>query len=196
MKIFRRGVGVGAVLLHSLLIISVHSFQQSMTLISRTGHSFECHPHCFRDKSILNLKEDSLNGDEDDVEEFSGIPQLPAFGASSFSNPVAMTEDTMTGSCASNSNNADGEAFGKAAFVSPKFKLQYTCNICETRNSHMVSRLGKAMVRQGTFADVSFLFAHRAACLTFLPAIIFINSISRRSCHCYLQRVQKQTLDR
>mmetsp|Transcript_65974 Transcript_65974/g.191175 ORF Transcript_65974/g.191175 Transcript_65974/m.191175 type:complete len:205 (-) Transcript_65974:115-729(-) len=72
----------------------------------------------------------SLDGEE---EESTGIPQLPAFGASSFSTSHA---DFSTGVPSSSPIDSPD-----AAFVSPKFKLQYTCNICETRNSHMVSRL-------------------------------------------------------
>jgi ribosomal protein L44E len=33
--------------------------------------------------------------------------------------------------------------------VSDKFELQYTCKVCETRNAHRVSRIGKLI----EFAD-------------------------------------------
>ncbi len=72
---------------------------------------------------------------DSEEEEYTGVPQLPAFGASSFSNSHVNFSTGMPSSLPY--DPAD------AAFVSPKFKLQYTCNICETRNSHMVSRLGK-----------------------------------------------------
>ncbi len=74
---------------------------------------------------------------EDEEEESMSIPQLPAFGASSFSNSHVDFSTSMSPS--PKSDNPD------TAFVTPKFKLQYTCNVCETRNSHMVSRLGKLM---------------------------------------------------
>lgn len=77
-----------------------------------------------------------MDNDGDEKEESStGIPQLPAFGASSFSN-----QSIEISSGESPSPNGDSS---DAAFVSPKFKLQYTCNVCDTRNSHMVSRMGK-----------------------------------------------------
>ena len=76
-----------------------------------------------------------MDDDGDETEQSTGIPQLPAFGASSFS--TASTEITDGLSQSLNADNVD------AAFVSPKFKLQYTCNVCDTRNSHMVSRMGK-----------------------------------------------------
>jgi hypothetical protein len=83
----------------------------------------------------LHARRRSLENGGDETGESTGIPQLPAFGASSFSN--ASTEDPTGHSQSPNADSAD------AAFVRAKFKLSYTCNVCDTRNSHMVSRMGK-----------------------------------------------------
>ena len=64
---------------------------------------------------------------EESESEDSSIPQLPAIGASSFETnglPTIQEKDSQ------------------AAFVSPKFQLQYTCKVCDTRNCHLVSRIG------------------------------------------------------
>jgi hypothetical protein len=68
-------------------------------------------------------------GSEDPEEKEIGIPQLPAMGSTSFQNqpPSAAITDQEQSS---------------TAFVSPKFQLQYTCKVCDTRNFHTVSRLG------------------------------------------------------
>jgi len=56
------------------------------------------------------------------------IPQLPAPGSSSFNNNKEP----------SRVQPSDKPATG---FASKKFELLYTCNICETRNSNLVSRV-------------------------------------------------------
>jgi len=86
--------------------------------------------------SLVARRRRSFDDDDEETEGVSsGIPQLPAFGASSFSTHSmdVFARQPPSPTC----DSAD------AAFVSPKFKLQYTCNVCDTRNSHMVSRLGK-----------------------------------------------------
>lgn len=60
----------------------------------------------------------------DDDEKETEIPCLPPIGESSFTGEVT--------------NNDDSEVF---RIGSEKFELQYTCNVCETRNFHKVSRM-------------------------------------------------------
>lgn len=122
-----------------LLVVTLSSqgqaFQTTAVIKGRqlasTSFPFQC-------RSAMRSRRDheANNDDDDDDEQSIGIPQLPAFGASSFSNSHVDFSAGMTSSSYANNDSPD------AAFVSPKFKLQYTCNICETRNSHMVSRLG------------------------------------------------------
>jgi hypothetical protein len=59
------------------------------------------------------------------------FPQLPPIGESSYG--TIPSEDLS-------SNQQQ-----PVAFVSDKFELQYTCKVCETRNSHRVSRIGKQL---------------------------------------------------
>jgi DNL zinc finger len=66
------------------------------------------------------------NGDDKEVQG-NGFPQLPPIGSSS------LPKDFV---------GADPKPF----VANHKFQLQYTCNICETRNHHNVSRLA---YRQG-----------------------------------------------
>jgi hypothetical protein len=69
-----------------------------------------------------------LAQNSDDQAETTGIPQLPAIGASS----LGSFQDLPS---------VDGDQFVPTQVVSAKFELQYTCNVCETRNSHRVSRV-------------------------------------------------------
>jgi hypothetical protein len=81
--------------------------------------------------------------DDDDDEDYrrgTGIPQLPAAtGLSSFgTNSVPSDQETT--------DERTTKTFVVGSVVATKFELQYTCNICETRNCHRVSRLA---YRQG-----------------------------------------------
>ena len=115
-----------------LLANSIECFQNMVNLSRKS---------CSEPKTFWTLpsRPDAPDEEEADTEVSVGIPQLPAFGSSSFSTPTEVNDHTSLPS------------FGLAresgpAFASPKFKLQYTCNVCDTRNSHMVSRLGKTMI--------------------------------------------------
>lgn len=94
----------------------------AMTWLCMTGvESFGAVPSRLRlDRSFSRLRASvPARNDEGD----KGIPQLPAFGSSSLPK--------------------DGASFtnDKPFVASRKFQLQYTCNICETRNTHNVSRI-------------------------------------------------------
>ena len=86
---------------------------------------------CYRRQHRLQAKDSE--GSED-----SGIPQLPAIGASSFSTNSKSSSSSHNFQQASEGENQPTDA----AFVSPKFELQYTCKVCDTRNCHLVSRIG------------------------------------------------------
>jgi hypothetical protein len=79
----------------------------------------------------------NMNNDDDDDEDFDctdggvsdAIPQLPPIGSSeSSTNPNGLLNDE------------------KPFVANHKFQIQYTCNICETRNTNTISRLA---YRQG-----------------------------------------------
>ena len=67
--------------------------------------------------------------DSDDAEPSERkIPMLPAIGESSFGDQ---------------SSNVSDLSSDKPSFVGDKFELQYTCKVCETRNTNRVSRIGR-----------------------------------------------------
>jgi DNL zinc finger len=97
-----------------------------------SSHSKSLPRACFRHASMA-LRRRRHNHDDEELQSRSEIPQLPATGSSSqkrSDSDPSRTSDTVSGT-----------------FVgSKKFQLQYTCNICETRNHHLVSRVA---YRQG-----------------------------------------------
>ncbi|MGK3749204.1 MAG: hypothetical protein ACI8RD_001497 [Bacillariaceae sp.] len=101
--------------------------------------------------SLLNDDEgkdtdNNINNDDDEEESLSiGLPALGPAGTSSRNN----NDDDGTTTLTLNAANAtatiaiiDGNNNNKnASFVSSKFSLQYTCNVCEHRNRVIVSRM-------------------------------------------------------
>ena len=69
-----------------------------------------------------------------DTEKETGIPCLPPIGQSSFIGQPAKDSEVI---------RLDGTSQAVNHVGTEKFELQYTCNICETRNTHRVSRMGK-----------------------------------------------------
>mmetsp|Transcript_4106 Transcript_4106/g.4911 ORF Transcript_4106/g.4911 Transcript_4106/m.4911 type:complete len:220 (+) Transcript_4106:42-701(+) len=68
-------------------------------------------------------------------EEFP-FPLLPAIGSSSYDASSSAGTDFNV------MNNDSGETnVEKPSVVGEKFELQYTCKVCDTRNSHRVSRI-------------------------------------------------------
>jgi DNL zinc finger len=106
-------------------------------------------PKVKRDTFFANLS----RGDEDIDENIDlGIPQLPALGAAG-SSSIPQAEESVPRSSpvnvqTSNSVSPLNNSTSTTAFVSPKFELQYTCNVCETRNRVIVNRMAyqKGMV--------------------------------------------------
>jgi DNL zinc finger len=86
----------------------------------------------FRPTSLA-LRRRQHNHEDEELQPRPDIPQLPATGSSS--RKSSDSESSRT------SDAVSGTFVG-----SKKFQLQYTCNICEARNLHMVSRVA---YRQG-----------------------------------------------
>jgi hypothetical protein len=108
-----------------LFMLQAYSFtsRNHIARIQPCERQASSHHHSFSYR--LQIK---LDDDQDDCESVSsGIPQLPAIGASSFHDRLPSTIRDAA----------------QIAFVSPKFELQYTCKVCNTRNCHLVSRIGK-----------------------------------------------------
>lgn len=107
--------------------------------------SFSPHPlllfatPCNRLITMTFLRNDiDIDDDDDDDDDadtrLRGIPQLPATISS-------------TTSCSTASNTTSTTTTISASpVVGPKLQLQYTCQICDTRNVHQVSRIA---YRQG-----------------------------------------------
>ena len=75
------------------------------------------------------------SGDTEDTEESkTPIPCLPWIGGSSFSGEPAKNTEVI---------RLDGTPHDVSHVGSERFELQYTCKVCETRNSHKVSRMGE-----------------------------------------------------
>eukprot|EP00550_Attheya_septentrionalis_P008834 CAMPEP_0198297412 /NCGR_PEP_ID=MMETSP1449-20131203/36800_1 /TAXON_ID=420275 /ORGANISM="Attheya septentrionalis, Strain CCMP2084" /LENGTH=186 /DNA_ID=CAMNT_0043998331 /DNA_START=295 /DNA_END=855 /DNA_ORIENTATION=- len=77
------------------------------------------------------------NNEETDADENVPIPQLalPAMGGSSFSSDPSSRSTSMTKETGSTTSSSP------PAFARKKFELQYTCKVCDTRNSNRVSRI-------------------------------------------------------
>lgn len=93
---------------------------------------------CPNQKVILALARRTNNNDFDDERRTTDgpkMPQLPAIGGSSL-GLQAFSSGIPTGG-----EGKDTATKSEAAFVGRKFELLYTCNVCETRNSHRVSRI-------------------------------------------------------
>jgi hypothetical protein len=104
--------------------------------------SFSPSPLFWRGRPRLDLSQNSKVGSGD---EESGILKLPALGASSLTPTGTATGiDICTGAGTGTTDHTDAQQENSAPagfFVgSAHFQLAYTCNICETRNHHRVSR--------------------------------------------------------
>lgn len=94
--------------------------------------------------SSQNEGTDVNNKDDNKKEEGSGLLPLPPFGESSFDPESFGGKQKYDVSGKSTTIALGSDKPTEVAMVgSAKFELQYTCNLCETKNSHKVSRLGK-----------------------------------------------------
>lgn len=84
-----------------------------------------------------NDEEESSDEDQKEKDGVSTLNALPAIGASSF-NAGESSDHTHSNESNTNNNIIISE---HTNLVSRKFKLQYTCKICDHRNSHSVSRI-------------------------------------------------------
>lgn len=92
-------------------------------------------------KSALRPMTLQLNSNEDDAQEAAqneqtGLPMLPHFGSSSQS-----MFDPFDGTLPHLTPQEKEEESLKQYVANRKFELQYTCNVCDTRNCHKVSRI-------------------------------------------------------
>ena len=97
------------------------SYSWSFSMVSTVGRIIRPHDTTRMFETILSAR--SSNDEEGNESESNGIPQLPAF--STFKIKPSSAEKAGP------------------TFASSKFEIQYTCKVCDTRNSHRVSRVGK-----------------------------------------------------
>ena len=118
-----------------MVVVEVGTFSSCMAftpkVASRSETKHNDASQLLRSNSRTVLKE-SGNGGDNDVAE-NGLPQLPGLGGSSLSPEFGREKSTPFANKQTNSSST-------LAFVSPKFGLQYTCNVCETYNRIVVSR--------------------------------------------------------
>jgi hypothetical protein len=101
------------------------SFCGASAFVSTSGCRLHAQKQC---RGIPFLAQNS-----DDEGETTGFPQLPP-------SSMRSRQDQQTNLDIISSESIDN--IPPAPFVmNRKFELQYTCNVCETRNSHSVSRV-------------------------------------------------------
>lgn len=117
-----------------------------------TSHVIATGSRHFREGPTAIVRYATLD-DESDEQEESPFTALPPVGASSFWDRPSQDGDDDDGTSSSSANENSRANAGKisqnnriivsdkASLVSKKFKIQYTCKVCDTRNSHSVSRL-------------------------------------------------------
>jgi DNL zinc finger len=125
---------------NSFIIVStVPSFPTLHIAVERERHNYRFHTSELYDRRrnrSRNYDDDGDDDDESDIENKLGIrkqiPQLPASRSILSSNH---NNNTSTASSSSSSSYTIPLQLHK------KLQLQYTCNVCETRNVHSISRI-------------------------------------------------------
>eukprot|EP00536_Pseudo-nitzschia_multiseries_P015453 jgi/Psemu1/69503/estExt_Genemark1.C_8900012 len=95
--------------------------------------------------TVLHARRRRRHGDDDDATDGNDRgPALPALGPAGSSrinhrarDPSGAVSGAGDNNSSHNNNNNNNTV---ATFVNPKFSLQYTCKICETKNRVLVSR--------------------------------------------------------
>jgi hypothetical protein len=97
--------------------------------------SMFCLSHHKRLGLLYNSDKDMQEDAKEPLSDPTGIPCLPPIGDTSFDprNNENSAEKTI---------RLGGSPQKVAKVGGHRFQLQYTCKICETRNSHKVSRMG------------------------------------------------------
>lgn len=107
--------------------------------------------HCYRASSSTQVsarRRNTNNSNDDNRNNSNDALALPASGASSFwSRPrdentyISYESSELIDSPESSITPRNIIVSEHTGLVTPKFKLQYTCKICSTRNSHTVTRM-------------------------------------------------------
>ena len=89
------------------------------------------------------------DGDGDGDDDGDSFPCLPPIGGSSFRHATAVAAGGDNASSSAGEGGIGGTFLSREGaqgvkFVADKFELQYTCKVCDHRNSNRVSRLGES----------------------------------------------------
>jgi len=85
------------------------------------------------DPAFSSRKPRRRNRASETTEETEDIPCLPPIGGSSYTGDVTVENGGMI--------RLDGTSHDVSHVGSERFEIQYTCKVCETRNSHRISRM-------------------------------------------------------
>jgi len=85
------------------------------------------------DPAFSSRKSRRRNRASETTEETENIPCLPPIGESSYTGDATMENGGMI--------RLDGTSHDVSHVGSERFEIQYTCKVCETRNSHRISRM-------------------------------------------------------
>lgn len=85
--------------------------------------------------------DDNEKSNDDKIEESKGFLSLPPIGESSFDPAACIGKSEQINGSTKSITLGESKSTEVGLVGSAKFELQYTCNVCETRNTHKVSRL-------------------------------------------------------
>ena len=131
----------------AFLADNVNRKYNQLNFISLRGKGIHPSQEYYDSKKIVHLyskKDESEHeiNDAADKEEGKRMLPLPPIGGSSF-DPANLGIDYKYEEQNQKPVALDNDEITTVGMVgSSKFELQYTCNICDTRNVHKVSRLG------------------------------------------------------
>ena len=111
---------------------SIHHYTTRLYSISNSGNNDDDDDSSSEEHQEADVNNNSSEEEEGDTTNNNIFAALPPIGASSFWDRKEDNDETP--------NNANLSSHNIA--VSRKFHLSYTCKLCNTRNSHSITRLG------------------------------------------------------
>jgi hypothetical protein len=140
---------------HSIITNSLSRIRNHRIAVEKASRDISC----WRRTPFTNGNNDDDDEyeDDDDADDYKHVnrnqpsrvlPQLSASSRSIDDDSIGLDDSSVLNgqSFSSSLTNLNGDSKNQtlsttAAFVTPKFELQYTCNVCETKNRVIVSRL-------------------------------------------------------
>ena len=121
----------------------ITSFLTILVHLHRSFAFIHCNQIQKSNINILHASNTDGVGESDDNEEDTSPFALPAIGSSSFWDKADGSNTSFDTTTSDLTSNKNGIIISNeyASVVSKKFKIQYTCKKCDTRNEHEVTRL-------------------------------------------------------